>query len=203
MNLDNPNALSHNGDKNFSIVAIGISTGGPKALAEVIPKLTPDLPVGIVIAQHIPPVFTKSLAKRLDSISKIKVKEATNGEYIKPGHAYICPGDMNIAVEKENIITLYPKEKFNYIYVPSVNLLMKSVGKTYGKRALCVIMTGMGSDGLEGIKTARENGSYIITQSKSTSTIFGMPKAIIEHGLHHEIVDLGNIATRINQLCSR
>ncbi len=187
----------------YAIVCIGISTGGPKALAEVIPNIKPDIAVPIVIAQHMPPIFTKSLAQRLDSIAAMPVIEAHHNQALQPGHVYICPGGMNIAIEKRDVISLYPKDMFDYIYAPSVDLLMESVGNTYGPEALCIIMTGMGSDGLEGIQKAKKAGSYVIAQSASTCTVFGMPKAIIQQGLHDEIVDLDNIASRINALCAR
>jgi len=187
---------------NFSIVCIGVSTGGPKALAEVIPYIRPSISAPIVIAQHMPPLFTRFLAERLNSISEIPVMELEDNQQLLPGHAYICPGGMNIAIEKRDLAFLYPKEKFNYAHSPSVDLLMKTAGKIYGANALCVIMTGMGADGLEGIREARKSGSYVIAQSESTCTIYGMPKAIIQNNLHNEIADLENIADRINMLCS-
>lgn len=187
----------------YAIVCIGISTGGPKALAEVIPNIKPDIAAPIVIAQHMPPIFTKNLAQRLDSISAVPVIEAQNNQVLQPGHVYICPGAMNIAIERRNIVSLYPKDMFDYIHAPSVDLLMETAGNTYGPETLCIIMTGMGSDGLAGIQKAKKAGSYIIAQSASTCTVFGMPKAIIQHGLHDEIVDLDNIASRINALCAR
>lgn len=189
-------------DQNFSVIGIGISTGGPKALNQVIPFLNADMPAGVLIAQHMPALFTRSLAERLDSVSKIKVKEACDGEKILPGTAYICPGGMHMAIEKPGIITLYPKSRFNYLYVPSVDLLMSSIGNIYGREALCIVMTGMGSDGLEGIRSAKKKGSYVLAQSEASSTIYGMPKAIIENNLQDEIIDLKNMAERINCLCS-
>lgn len=194
------NALPLN--SKYAIVCIGISTGGPKALAEVIPNIKPNIAAPIVIAQHMPPIFTKSLAQRLDSISTVPVIEAQHNQVLQPGHVYICPGGMNIAIEKRDVVSLYPKDMFGYIHAPSVDLLMETAGKTYGREALCVIMTGMGNDGLAGIQKAKKAGSYVIAQSASTCTIFGMPKAIIQHGLYDEIVDLNNIACRINALCS-
>lgn len=188
--------------QNFSVVGIGISTGGPKALNQVLPLLNTNLSAGILIAQHMPPLFTRSLAERLDSVSKVKVKEAQDGEKILPGNVYICPGGMHMAVERPGVITLYPKSKFDYLYVPSVDLLMSSIGNIYGKEGLCIIMTGMGSDGLEGIKSAKKRGCYVLAQSEASSTIYGMPKAIIENNLQDEIVDLKNMAERINCLCS-
>ncbi|NLM09324.1 MAG: chemotaxis response regulator protein-glutamate methylesterase [Clostridiaceae bacterium] len=188
--------------RDFSIIGIGISTGGPKALATVLPRISADIPASIVIAQHMPSTFTKPLAERLDRISQLRVKEAEDGEQLLPGHAYICPGGKHIMIEKKDIVTLYDKKSFaNLHYCPSASLLMSSIAKVYGDKAMCVIMTGMGSDGLEGITEAKEKGSYVIAQSESSSVIFGMPKAVIINNLHDEIVHLDNIADRINKLC--
>lgn len=189
--------------KPFLLVAIGISTGGPRALANFIPQLSPDIRASIVIGQHMPPAFTKPLAERLNKESKIRVKEAEDGELLFPGHVYICPGGMHMKLQKKDVISLYPKETFReYHYCPSADLLMASASLTYGKNALCIIMTGMGADGMEGIKTARTQGSYVLAQSEETSTIYGMPKAIISNSLHDEIVHLNQVAERINRLCS-
>ncbi len=188
--------------KPFRLVAIGISTGGPRALANIIPQISPDIRASIVIGQHMPPTFTKPLAERLNKESKIRVKEAVAGEPLLPGHAYVCPGGMHMMLEKRDIISLYPKENYReFHYCPSADLLMASASQTYGKSALCIIMTGMGADGMEGIKTARTQGSYVLAQSEETSTIYGMPKAVISNNLQHEIVHLGQVAGKINQLC--
>lgn len=190
-------------EKSFSIVGIGISTGGPRALSHFMPRISPDINAGILIAQHMPPTFTQSLAQRLDIECKIRVKEAEDQEPIQPGYAYICPGGMHMVVQKKGIISLLPKEQFpRHHFVPSADLLMASISKVYGANALCIIMTGMGSDGLEGVRIAKENNSYIIAQSQSSSTIYGMPKAIISNNLQDEILHLDDIGDRINQLCS-
>lgn len=186
----------------FSIVGIGISTGGPSALAKLLPKISPDIPASIVIAQHMPAAFTKPLAERLNKITNIIVKEAEEGEQLKPGHAYICPGGKHIMIEQRGIVSLYDKANFEgYHFCPSASLLMSSISKVYGDNALCVIMTGMGSDGLEGVAEAKKNGSYIIAQSENSSVIFGMPRAIINNNLQDEILHLDHIADRINELC--
>jgi len=188
--------------KAFSVIGIGISTGGPKALAKFMPEISSDIKASIVIAQHMPPIFTNSLAERLNAISKITVKEAKNGEPMHPGCAYICPGGMHMMIEKTGIISLYPRDVFpQYRFCPSADALMSSLSKTYGPKALCIIMTGMGSDGLIGIKEAKEHGSYIIAQSQDSSTIYGMPKAVIANNLQDEIVHLDHMGERINQLC--
>lgn len=197
VNTDNINS-----QRAFSIVAIGISTGGPSALAKLLPRISPDIPASIVIAQHMPPSFTKPLAERLNKICRVPVKEAEHGEKLLPGHAYICPGGNHIMIEQKNVVSLYDRKTYpDYHYCPSATLLMSSVAKTYADNALCIIMTGMGSDGLEGIMEAREKGSYIIAQSENSSVIFGMPKAIITNNLQDEIAHLDHIADRINELC--
>ncbi|HHY81578.1 MAG TPA: chemotaxis response regulator protein-glutamate methylesterase [Clostridiales bacterium] len=186
----------------FAVIGIGISTGGPRALSKLIPEISPAVSASIVIAQHMPPVFTKSLAERLDAESMIKVKEAKDGDLLQPGCAYILPGGMHGKVQKGGFLSLYSKEALpQYHYTPSVDVLMSSIAQVYRDKALCIIMTGMGSDGLEGIMEARKSGSYVIAQSESTCTIFGMPKAVIENNLHNEIVHLDDIGLRINKLC--
>lgn len=189
--------------KPFRLVAIGISTGGPKALANIIPQISPDIRASIVIGQHMPAAFTKPLAERLNKESRVRVKEAEDGEPLIPGYVYICPGGMHMKLQKKDVISLCPKENFlEYHYCPSADLLMASASLAYGRSALLIIMTGMGADGMEGIKTARAQGSYVLAQSEETSTIYGMPKAIISHNLQDEIVHLNQIADRINRLCS-
>ncbi|HOB19219.1 MAG TPA: chemotaxis response regulator protein-glutamate methylesterase [Candidatus Atribacteria bacterium] len=190
--------------RSFSIVGIGISTGGPKALAELLPAISPDIDASIVIAQHMPPAFTASLAVRLDQEASITVKEAEDGEVLKPAHAYICPGGMHMTVTAMGTIALaekdrYPDQKFS----PSVDLLMASLGEAYGDKAMCIIMTGMGSDGVEGVKAARQRGSFIAAQSEDSCTIYGMPKAVVESGLHDRIIHLDDIARHINVLCKK
>lgn len=188
--------------RSFSIIGIGISTGGPSALAKVLPGISEDIPASIVIAQHMPSNFTKPLAERLNKISRLHVKEAENGEKLIPGHAYICPGGRHIMVDQKGTVSLHDKESFaQYHYCPSASLLMSSISRLHAENAMCIIMTGMGSDGLEGIIEAKKRGSYVIAQSEDSSVIFGMPKAVISNNLQDEIVHLDNIADRINELC--
>lgn len=202
INKTQDNSPSKTLNRDFSVIGIGISTGGPKALSNFIPHISPYISTSILIAQHMPPIFTQSLAERLNAESKIRVKEAEDGELIEGGCGYICPGGMHMIVEKSNIISLYPKEKFpRYHFSPSADLLMASLSNIYGSDALCIIMTGMGSDGLEGVKKAKDNNSYIIAQSQESSTIYGMPKAIISNNLQDEILHLDDMARRINELC--
>ncbi len=188
--------------KGFAIVGIGISTGGPNALAKIIPDLSPDISAPIVVAQHMPPVFTASLANRLNDKSKLPVLEAANNMTLEQGHIYICPGGNHITIDSWGKVTLHPKEDYpNRHYVPSADLLMASLGKTYKEKSLCLIMTGMGQDGMLGVKEAKRWGSSVMAQSKETSTIYGMPRAVIANNLQDEIVHLDHISGRINQLC--
>lgn len=202
--LNEANTRLQTMNRDFSVIGIGISTGGPKALSKFLPLVSPDIQSSIVIAQHMPETFTKPLAERLNRESKLTVKEAENGEILHPGCAYICPGNHHVKIEKKGAISLYPKEAYpEYHYCPSADLLMSSISSVYQENALCLIMTGMGTDGLEGIKAARNQRSYVMAQSQNSSTIYGMPKAIISSNLQDEIVHLDQIAERINQLCKK
>ena len=183
------------------IIAIGISTGGPKALAEMLPQLPPDLGVPILIVQHMPPLFTTSLAKNLDSKSGISVKEAVDGEIILPNIAYIAPGgkQMKLATDEKSLhkiiqITDDPPENS---CKPSVDYLFKSVAQYYSGKATGVIMTGMGQDGSLGLKKMKENGAVIIAQDQQTCVVFGMPKGPIENGIVDIISPLQNMAMEI------
>lgn len=184
------------------VVAIGISTGGPKALQNIIPEISADIDAAILIVQHMPPKFTKSLADRLDLLSNIKVKEAEHGDVIKKGTAYVAPGDYHMIVVEENgekVIKLNQEENYNG-HRPSVNVLFKSVAEIYGKNAIGVIMTGMGGDGAEYLKKIKDAGGKTIAQSKDTCVVFGMPRVAIELGAVDDIVDMEKIPERIEEL---
>jgi two-component system chemotaxis response regulator CheB len=183
------------------IVAIGISTGGPNALAKMIPMLPGDLGVPILIVQHMPPVFTASLAKSLDSKSKLSVKEASNGEAIEPNKVYIAPGgkQMKIAASNDGLrrlvkITDDPPENS---CKPSADYLFRSVADYYVGRATGVIMTGMGSDGFKGLIEMHKKNSTIIAQDENTCTVYGMPKAPIDNGIADIVCPLEKIADEI------
>lgn len=183
------------------IVTIGISTGGPNALAKVMPQLPADLGVPIVIVQHMPPVFTKSLANSLNNKCAIEVKEAQDGEAIKANVAYIAPGgkQMKLVASADGLnrlikITNDPPENS---CKPSVDYLFRSVGDYYVGRATAVIMTGMGSDGTKGLQVLKPKGTYIIGQSEASCVVYGMPKAPAEQGLLDIVVPLDKIADTI------
>ena len=181
------------------LVVIGTSTGGPQALQTVITRLPGNLPCGVVVVQHMPAGFTKSLADRLNSISAIAVKEAENDEIIRAGQVYIAPGDFQLriapasATERKIVLTKEPRVGNHR---PAVNVMFDSAAQ-FGKDLVSVIMTGMGADGCEGMKKIKATGGYSIAQNESTCVVYGMPKAVVDAGLADEIKPLEKIAEAI------
>ncbi len=189
------------------IVGIGISTGGPNALAKMIPLLSKKINVPVLIVQHMPPMFTASLAKSLDAKSELTVKEAVNGEPIIPNTVFIAPGGKQMKIvagpdgKTRNIkITDDPPENS---CKPSADYLFRSIAQHYVGRATGVIMTGMGSDGTKGLQLMKKNGSIIIAQDQATCTVYGMPKEPIELGITDVIAPLDKIAEEITKTVIR
>ncbi|WP_035235974.1 protein-glutamate methylesterase/protein-glutamine glutaminase [Desulfobacter vibrioformis] len=183
------------------IIGIGISTGGPNALTKMIPMLPRDLKVPVLIVQHMPPVFTASLAASLDKKSALDVKEAKDGDIIEPGKVFIAPGgkQMKIVAGADGLtrkikITDDPPENS---CKPSADYLFRSIAQHYVGRATGVIMTGMGSDGTKGLVLMKNNGSFIIAQDEKTCTVYGMPKEPTESGIVDVIAPLEKIADEI------
>ena len=188
------------------LVAIGISTGGPNALASMLPEIPGDIGVPILIVQHMPPVFTESLAKSLNAKCSIKVKEAVNREPLIPNTAYIAPGgkQMKIASNangKNRVIKITDDPPENSCK-PSADYLFRSVSQHYTGSATGIIMTGMGADGTQGLKLMHESGSTIIAQDKASCIVYGMPKEAIEAGIVDVIVPLDRIAGKISETVS-
>jgi two-component system chemotaxis response regulator CheB len=181
------------------LVSIGTSTGGPPALQAVLTSLPRNFPVGIVVVQHMPPMFTKSLADRLNNLCQITVKEAEDGEQISPGTAYIAPGDKHLLVRKtlSNNVARLSEKPADTLHRPSVDVLMNSVADAVGQVSLGVIMTGMGSDGLQGLRAIKDKGGDIIAQNEESCVVFGMPRAVIEAGIADTIAPLEQIAGEI------
>jgi two-component system chemotaxis response regulator CheB len=184
---------------NYEIVAIGTSTGGPVALRTVLAGFPADLPVGIVIVQHMPPVFTKAFSDRLDSLCEIRVREAVDGDLIEPGLALVAPGDFHMTVSRYEGSARVLLHRWNPVsgHRPSVDVLMHSVAREYRSRAVGVIMTGMGKDGAAGLGELRKEGGYVISQDKDTSIIYGMNREVITNGDASEVAPLPEIAERI------
>lgn len=186
-------------ERKIGIVSIGTSTGGPKALQEIIPKLPKDFPVPIVIAQHMPPNFTKPFAERLNQLSQLQVKEAEEGEAIKPGVVYIAPGRGHMRLKRRGIeaIVTISEDKEEFIYRPSVDALMLSVAETFPGRSLGVILTGMGNDGAKGCKKIKETGGRVFAQDEESCVVYGMPKAVVEAGIADKVIPLEEMAGEI------
>ena len=181
------------------IVVIGTSTGGPRALQEVITKLPGNLPCGVLIVQHMPPGFTKSLADRLNALSSLRVKEAEQNDLVAPGLVLIAPGDYHMTVERMGgkVIT-----KLNQMppiggHRPAVDPMMESVVQLYGSRTIGVLLTGMGRDGAKGMQLIRQQNGYTIAEDKSTAVVFGMPKAAIELNAANVVLPISSIALEI------
>jgi two-component system chemotaxis response regulator CheB len=180
------------------IVFIGASTGGTEATKELLMGLPPDAPA-VVITQHMPPGFTTSYAKRLDGLCRIRVREATDGERILPGHAYIAPGGLHLSVERSGanyIARVQDGEAVNR-HKPSVEVLFKSAARAAGPNALGIMLTGMGADGAKAMREMREAGSYNLVQDEASCIVFGMPREAIAAGAAHEVLPLGQIAPRL------
>ena len=191
----------------IDLLAIGVSTGGPNALAHLIPLLPPDLGVPLLIVQHMPPVMTASLAESLNKKSALQVHEAVDGEEVLPNIAYIASGGTHMTVAREQARNPSPKRRIQLTSDPPVNscrpsvdVLFRSIAEAYDGSILAVIMTGMGSDGMEGVRVLKQKGCYCLAQSEETCVVYGMPRAIIEAGLSDEKVHLHNMAPRIIDL---
>jgi two-component system, chemotaxis family, protein-glutamate methylesterase/glutaminase len=183
------------------IVGIGVSTGGPKALSDMMPKIPANINVPILIVQHMPPMFTDSLAKSLNARCAIEVKEAEDGELIRPNVAFIAPGgkQMKVVASADGLnriirITDDPPENS---CKPSVDYLFRSIAEHYVGRSAGVIMTGMGSDGTLGLRMMKRNGSFIIAQDEPSCVVFGMPKKPIDEGIVDIITPLDRLADEI------
>ncbi len=181
------------------VVAIGASTGGPNALTEIFAKLPADLPVPIVIVQHMPPMFTRLLAERLTAQSKIRVQEGSTGVILQPGQAWIAPGDFHMAVIRDGTQRrlLLNQEPPESSCRPAVDVLFRSVASAFGADSLGVILTGMGSDGLRGSEAMREAGGQILVQDEATSVVWGMPGAVARANLADRVTPLALIADEI------
>ncbi|MFW5837763.1 MAG: protein-glutamate methylesterase/protein-glutamine glutaminase [Desulfovibrionaceae bacterium] len=178
------------------LVAIGVSTGGPPAVQKVLSKLPADFPAGILIAQHMPKAFTAPFAKRLDGVCKISVKEAEDGDQLKPGMALVAPGGSHLVLEQRvsRIDVRVSDEPRDALYKPSANVLINSMAASSARRGLGVILTGMGADGLEGVRLLKQKGGRALAQSDATCVVYGMPKAIVDAGLADEVVDIDDMA---------
>lgn len=188
--------------KKIDILVVGVSTGGPNALAKFIPLLPDNLDIPVLIVQHMPPMFTKSLASHLGSKSKIPVIEAENENIVEANKVYIAPGGKHMVINKidsTNKISIIDTAPVNSCK-PSVDVMFESIPSVYKGNILSVIMTGMGADGMNGVKKLKTTSCYCITQSEESCVVYGMPRAVDEAGLSDERIHLDNLAERVTSI---
>ncbi len=184
------------------VVAMGTSTGGPKALQEILPLLPADLPVGVLIVQHMPKGFTGPFARRLDSLCHVSVREATHDECIEPGVVYIAPAGRHMTVTRQSLskvaicISEFPA---GTLHTPSVDVMMISVAEVFHSLSMGIIMTGMGADGLEGMRAITREGGLTVGQDEASCSVYGMPRSCAEMGLVQRVVPLPQIPQQILQ----
>ena len=186
----------------IQIVTIAVSTGGPVALTEIFRELPSNFLVPIVVVQHMPPLFTRYLAERLDAVSCLEIHEAVNGEPLRPGGAWLAPGNFHMALARSregNVIQLNQDPPENSCR-PAADVLFRSVAQLFGPSALAVVLTGMGQDGLRGCRAIREAGGYVIAQDEASSVVWGMPGAVASAGLAEQILPLGGMAEALVKL---
>lgn len=186
----------------IELIAIGISTGGPNALREVLPKLHPALAAPVVVVQHMPAGFTFEFAASLNTVSSLEVKEAEDGDVLKSGRVLVAPGDLHMSVSARalaNTVNVYQAPAVNG-HRPSCDVLFKSVAEVYQNRCLAVIMTGMGKDGVMEIGRIYEYGGMTLAQDRDSCIVYGMPKAALDRGYIHRVVPLNDLADTINSL---
>ena len=189
------------GEAAQKIIAIGSSTGGPKALEQILVRLPGDLPAGVLITQHMPEVFTRYLAERMNRLSPLHIKEAQKGDTVRTGQVLIAPGGYHMKLDKSRKICLSQEPPVQHVR-PSVDVMMLSLANCYhGRDILGVILTGMGKDGADGMKAIKIAGGKTVVQDQSTCVIFSMPKAVITGGCADMVLPLSDIARQIIQFC--
>lgn len=186
------------------LVAIGISTGGPNALQEMLSRLPADFPGTILVVQHMPEGFTEMFARRLNECCAIQVKEAQSGDVLQAGRALVCPGNKHMRVRRMplgDVVVLSEEDRVNG-HRPSVDVLFRSVALEFGARAVGVLMTGMGEDGAEGLGALKEEGAVTIAQDEASCVVYGMPKAAIERGYAQRVVSLDMLPNTLVAQCN-
>ncbi|PSS56392.1 chemotaxis response regulator protein-glutamate methylesterase [Pseudomonas sp. BBP2017] len=186
--------------KPYKLVAIGTSTGGPVALQRVLTQLPANFPAPIVLIQHMPAAFTKAFAERLDKLCKISVKEAEDGDMLRPGLALLAPGGKQMMVDGRGAVKILPgDERLNY--KPCVDITFGSAAKSYGDKVLSVVLTGMGADGREGARLLKQGGSTVWAQDEASCVIYGMPMAIVKANLADAVYSLDEIGKHLVEAC--
>ncbi|SEU07155.1 protein-glutamate methylesterase/protein-glutamine glutaminase [Stigmatella erecta] len=186
-------------------VVIGASTGGPNMLTEVLTSLPPSFPVPILIAQHMPPVFTRLFAERLDTLCRIRVQEARTGEVLRPGHVWIAPGDFHLGLIRDGaaVRLLTHQGPPENSCRPAADVLFRSAASILGSGVLAVVMTGMGQDGTKGSQEVHEAGGQILVQDPETCVVGGMPRAVMRSGIAHQVVPLKGLGSELLRRATR
>lgn len=183
-----------------NVVIIGSSTGGPKALCQVLPGLPRDISAAILVVQHMPMGFTTSLARRLGVLSQVEVREAAAGDKLKDGRALVAPGNFHMVIDAGDVVTLHQEPARNGVR-PSIDVTMESVAANPGYRCIGVVLTGMGSDGRDGAAAIKKAGGTVIVQDEPTSVIYGMPRSVAESGHADKVLPLDRITDEIVEMC--
>lgn len=180
-------------------VLIGISTGGPNALAELVPRLPADLPAPVLVVQHMPPVFTRLLAERLSTRSQLPVHEAASGDPVRPGGILLAPGDHHLVVRRDGsgVVCALNRDAQENSVRPAVDVLFRSAAEVWGGNVLVVIMTGMGQDGLLGAVQLHRLGASVLAQDEASSVVWGMPGAVVKAGIAERVLPLSQLADEI------
>ncbi len=183
-------------------LVIGVSTGGPAALAEIIPRFPASFPAPVLIVQHMPAMFTRLLAERLQLRSKLAVKEAQEGDLVAPGRILIAPGNQHLRVKKsgDRIVAVLDQGPAENSCRPAADVLFRSAADTWGGAVVAAVLTGMGQDGLQGAKILTELGAYLLAQDEASSVVWGMPGAVVGAGLVHTVASLDTI---VGEICKQ
>ncbi len=182
-------------------LVIGISTGGPAALSEIVPLFPANFPAPVLIVQHMPPMFTRLLAERLQTKASLEVREAQENDAVMPGRILIAPGDRHLRVKNVGgkIVAALDQGPPENSCRPAADVLFRSAAEAWGGAVVAAILTGMGQDGLKGIKTLSDLGAYVVAQDEASSVVWGMPGAVVGAGLAHSVVSLGKIVEEIRK----
>jgi two-component system chemotaxis response regulator CheB len=191
------------GTHSVDLVVIGISTGGPQALKRLIPQLPEDFPVPVVMVMHMPVGYTEMYAAKLNEISRLEVREAKEGDEVRPGLVFLAPAGRHLVFKRDGdgkILTHLDAKPFDMLHRPAVDVLFKSAAEVYGKRVLGVVMTGMGSDGKQGAAWIKSQGGLIFTEAESSCVVYGMPSVVMEAGLSDKSLALEDMAQAIKEV---
>lgn len=203
--LEYPKAPAKSAGMPVSVVAIGTSTGGPTALGAILPKFPASFPLPVLIVQHMPPLFTRLLSERLNSVCALHVEEAAQGTVVEPGKIIIAPGDyhMKLLSDQGKVSVLLDQSAQENFCRPAVDVLFRSAAEIYGGSTVAIVLTGMGQDGLRGAEKLKEKGARIIAQDESSSVVWGMPGAVVKSGVADRVLPLDQIVSEVMRISER